>query len=218
MKSERNFKDSDSFMTKEDGRIAFCTARKTWADIAKHGLPLDDYFFFQTHSPTISFDFKPTFHRCKKEKEGLNDEDRCESCKKPFDTITFQRKNKDCKEAVCSSCIYPSKIQISEMSKNLNNHLEEINALLYMLDYAPSDYEVSVSWIFPSLRFVMNNWKIDIGVYEMYKLRKISNAWPLDDLNLINVLEVVTILRKLQHELKLTIRDIFVKSMFPIFA
>jgi hypothetical protein len=190
MKSERNFKDSDSFMTKEDGRIAFCTARKTWADIAKHGLPLDDYFFFQTHSPTISFDFKPTFHRCKKEKEGLNDEDRCESCKKPFDTITFQRKNKDCKEAVCSSCIYPSKIQISEMSKNLNNHLEEINALLYMLDYAPSDYEVSVSWIFPSL----------------------------SDLNLINVLEVVTILRKLQHELKLTIRDIFVKSMFPIFA
>jgi hypothetical protein len=97
----------------------------------------------------------------------------------------------------------------------LNNHLEEVNALLYMLDYVPSDYEVSVTWIFPSLRFVMNNWKIDTGVYEMYKLRKISNAWPLDDRNLINVLDVVTILRKLQDELKLTIR---VKSMFPIFA
>jgi hypothetical protein len=213
MKSERNFKDSESFMTTEDGRIAFCTPRKTWADIAKHGLPLDDYFFFQTHSPTISFDFKPTFHRCKKEKEGLNDENRCESCKKPFDTITFQRKNKDCKEAVCSSCVYPSKIHLFEMSKNLKsliNHLEEVNALLYRLDY---DYEVSVTWILPYLRLVMNSWKIDTGVYEMYKLRKISNSWPLDDLHLINVLDVVTILRKLQHELKLIIR---VKSRFPI--
>ena len=126
--------------------------------------------------------------------------------------------NKDCKEAVCSSCIYPSKIQISEMSKNLkslNNHLEEVNALLYMLDYAPNDYQVSVTWIFPSLRFVMNSWKIDTGVCEMYKLRKISNAWPLDDLNLINVLDVVTILRKLQDELKLTI---CLKNRSPIFA
>jgi len=215
MKSERNFKDSESFMTTEDGRIAFCTPRKTWADITKHGLSLDDYFFFQTHSPTISFDFKPTFHRCKKEKEGLNDEDRCESCKKPFDTITFQRKNKDCKEAVCSSCVYPSKIHLFEMSKILINHLEEVNALLYRLDY---DYEVSVTWILPYLGLVMNSWKIDTGVYEMYQLRKISNLWPLDDLNLINVLDVVIILRKLQDKLKLTIRDIRVKSRFPIFA
>ena len=221
MKSERNFKDSDLFMTKEDGRIAFCTARKTWLDIAKHGLPLDDYFFFQTHSPTISFDFKPTFHRCKKEKEGLNDEDICESCKKPFDTITFQRKNKDCKEAVCSSCVYPSKIQLFEMSKilkSLINHFEEVNALLYRLDYVPNDYEVSVTWILPYLGLVMNSWKIDTGVYEMYQLRKISNDWPLDDLNLINVLDVVIILRKLQDKLKIIIRDIRVKSRSPIFA
>ena len=214
---ERNFKDSKSFMIIND-RFAFCTQKKTWVDVFKHGLFLDDYFFFQTHRPTISFDFKTTSYRCKKEKEGLNDEDRCESCKQPFDTITFQRKNKDCKEAVCSTCVYPSKIQIFEMSKNLKsliNHLEEVNALLYRLDY---DYEVSVTWILPYLRLVMNSWKIDTGVYEIYKLRKISNSWPIDDLHLINVLDVVTILRKLQDELKLTIRDIRVKSRFPIFA
>ncbi len=52
----------------------------------------------------------------------------------------------------------------------------------------------------------------------MYKLRKISNVWPVDDLNLINVLDVVIILRKLQDKLKLTIRDIRVKSRPRIFA
>jgi len=107
------------------------------------------------------------------------------------------------------------------MSKILNsliNHLEEVNALLYRLDYVPNDYEVSVTWILPYLRLVMNSWKIDTGVYEMYKLRKISNVWPVDDLNLINVLDVVIILRKLQDKLKLTIRDIRVKSRPRIFA
>jgi hypothetical protein len=64
----------------------------------------------------------------------------------------------------------------------------------------------------------MNSWKIDTGVYEMYQLRKISNDWPLDDLNLINVLDVVIILRKLQDKLKIIIRDIRVKSRSPIFA
>jgi len=215
---ERNFKDSESFMVNEDGNIAFCTPRSTWLEVTKHGLDLDKYFYFQTHSPTISFDFKPSFRRCKKEKEGLNDDDRCESCKQPFDTITFQRKNEYTKEAVCSSCAIQSRINFFEMLKtvrSLENHLLEVNALLYRLDYNVSDYEVSVSYILPYLRLVMNNWEIGNCRSRIFKLRKISNSWPLTDINLINVLDVVIILRKMQDELKLNIKNICANRRSP---
>lgn len=217
---ERNFKDSISFMIKEDGRVAYCTPRSTWLDVFKHGLYLDDCLFFQTHSPTISFDFKPPLHRCKKEKEGLNDEDRCESCKEPFDTITFQRKNEYCKEAVCSSCAYYSRIKLFETSKilkSLKNHLSEVNALLYRLDYT-SDYEMSVSYILLHLTFVMNNWEIDTCRSQVYKLRKISNSWPLTDINLINALDVVIILRKMKAKLDINIKNLCVNRRLPIFV
>ena len=206
--NERNFKDTKSFMIK-NGRVAYSTPRRTWLEVFKHGLYLDDCLFFETHSPMISFDFKPPLRRCKKEKEGLNDEDRCESCKQPFDTITFQRKNEYCKEAVCSSCAVQSRVKFFEMLKTvrgLEKHLLEVNALLYLLDYNVRDYEVSVSYILQPLRFVMNNWEIGTCRSRIFKLRKISNSWPLTDINLINVLDVVIILRKMQDELKLNIQ------------
>jgi hypothetical protein len=210
--SERNFKDSKSFMIKEDGRIAFCTQRETWLDIVKHGLPLDDYFFFQTHSPTISFDFKPRFFRYKKEKEGLNDEDRCESCNQPFDTITFQRKNKDCKEAVCSSCAYSSRLDCLERSfnlKDLNNHLVKVETLLYHLSYSPSDYRVSAKWILPLLIVVIYNWTTGTGMYKINTLRNISSSWwHIDDFDLINVTDVVTILREIRDEIKVNMNSL----------
>ena len=223
---QRTFKDSESFMIKEDGRVAYCTPRSTWLDVFKHGLYLDDCLFFQTHSPTISFDFKPPLRRCKKEKEGLNDEDRCESCKEPFDTITFQRKNEYSKEAVCSSCAYYSQIKLFETSKilkSLKNHLSEVKALLYLLDYNTSgydmsDYDMSVSYILPHLRFVMNNWKIDTCRSQVYKLRKISNSWPLSDLNLINALDVVIILRKMKVKLDLNIKNLCTNRRLHIFV
>ena len=219
--NERNFKDSESFMIKEDGRVAYCTPKNTWLEVFKHGLYLDDCLFFQTHSPTISFDFKPPLHRCKKEKEGLNDEDRCESCKEPFDTITFQRKNEYCKEAVCSSCAYYSGIKLFETSKilkSLKNHLLEVKALLYLLDHNASDYEMSICYILPHLRFVMNNWEIDTCRSQIYKLRKISNSWPLTDINLINVLDVVIILRKMKVKLDLNIKNLCANRRLHMFV
>ena len=203
MKSEQNFKDSESFMTKEDGSIAFCTPRKTWADIAKHGLLLDDYFFFQTHRPTILFDFKPPSYRFKKAKEGLNDEDRCESCKQPLDTITFQRKNEYGNEAVCSSCAYIGRINRLERAFNwtdINNHLLKVENLLYHLS---NNNRVLPKWILPRFTVVVYNWKIGIGMYHINTLRKISSDWwHLDDIDVINV---VTILRMIRDELKLSI-------------
>jgi hypothetical protein len=206
---ERNFKDSKSFMTTEDGRIAFCTPRKTWADIAKHGLPLDDYFFFQTHSPSILFDFKPTFHRCKKEKEGLNDEDRCESCKRPLDTITFQRKTKDCKEAVCSSCAYYGRFNRLERLSNLtdfNNHLVKVETLLYHLY---SDNRLSLKWILPRISAVIYSWKIGIGSYKINTLRNITiDWWHLNDIDDVILTDVIIILREIRDELKLEIHNL----------
>jgi hypothetical protein len=206
---ERNFKDSKSFMTTEDGRIAFCTPRKTWADIAKHGLLLDDYFFFQTHRPTILFDFKPPSYRFKKEKEGLNDEDRCESCKQPLDTITFQRKNEYGNEAVCSSCAYIGRINRLERIFNLtdlNNHLVKVENLLYQLS---NNNRVSPKWILPRFAEVLYNWKIGTGRYHINTLRNISLNWyHLYDTDVIDVTNVVTILLMIRDELKLNIKSL----------
>ena len=78
-----------------------------------------------------------------RKKEGLNDEDRCDQCKEPFDTITFQTNNTS-KEAVCSSCAYPSRMDRLDRSAhlmNMNNHLEKVETLLYRLSYIPGDYK-----------------------------------------------------------------------------
>lgn len=207
---ERTFKDSSSFMIKEDGRVAYCTPRSTWLDVFKHGLYLDDCLFFQTHSPTISFDFKPSLRRCKKEKEGLNDEDRCESCKEPFDTITFQRKNEYCKEAVCSSCAYYSRVDRLERTSNLrdlNNHLVKVETLLYQLSYGP--HIADTRWILPRLSAVIYSWTIGTGMYRINTLRNISIPWwHFDDFELINITDVVTILREIRDELKLNIKNL----------
>lgn len=210
---ERNFKDSKSFMIKEDGRLAYCTPRSTWLEVFKHGLYLDDCLFFETHSPTISFDFKPPFHRCKKEKEGLNDEDRCDSCKEPFDTITFQRKNEHSKEALCSSCAYYSRISRLERTSNvrvINNHLVKVETLLYHLSYMPGDCKVSAKWILPRLTVVIYNWSIGTGMYQINTLRNISSFWwHVDDFDLVNVTSVVTLLREIRDDLKLATKNCF---------
>jgi hypothetical protein len=203
---ERNFKDSESFMVNEDGNIVFCTPRSTWLEVAKHGLDLDTYFYFQTHSPTIPFDFKPSLRRYKKEKERLNDDDRCESCKHPFDTITFQRKNEYGNEAVCSSCAYIGRINRLERALNLediNNHLVKVEILLYHLT---SNHIVSPKWILPRFTVIVYNWKIDIGMYQINTLRNISiDWWYLDDIDVTNV---VSILRMIRDELKLNIKSL----------
>jgi len=206
---ERNFKDSESFMVNEDGNIAFCTPRSTWLEVAKHGLDIDTYFYFQTHSPTIPFDFKPSLRRCKKEKEGLNDDDRCESCKQLFDTITFQRKNEYVNEAVCSSCAYIGRINRLERAFNLtdiNNHLVKVENLLYHLS---NNNRVLPKWILPRFTVFVYNWKIGVGMHHINTLRNISSDWwHLHDIDVIDVTNVITILRMIRDELKLTINSL----------
>ena len=197
-----HFGDGSSFMIK-NGRVAYQTKKSTWLEVFMNGLFLDDFLFYQTNLPSIRFDFKPTSYRCKKEKEGLNDEDRCDQCKQPFDTITFQTKN-NTKEAVCSSCAYPSRMDRLDRSAhlmNMNNHLEKVDTLLYRLYYIPGDYRVSVRWILPLLRDVMYKWTIGIGLYEINTLRMLSRSWSLDDVNLVNIVEVVKILQEIRDKL-----------------
>ena len=133
--------------------------------------------------------------------EGLNDEYRCDECNKTFDTITFIRKN-----ALCSTCAYPVLMNRSELTMNLtyfNNHLEKVETLLYKLT---SDNRVSVKWFLPLLSVFIKNWKIGIGLYEIDTLKMIS--WRLDDIDLIKVVTVVTILRKMRDELKLNMKKL----------
>jgi len=131
----------------------------------------------------------------------LNDEHRCDECKEPFDTITIIRKN-----ALCSTCAYPVLMYRSELTMNLtyfNNHLEKVETLLYKLT---SDNRVSVKWFLPLLSVFIKNWKIGIGLYEIDTLKMIS--WRLDDIDLIKVVTVVTILRKMRDELKLNMKKL----------
>jgi len=161
---------------------------RTWLEVANNG--------YQTHSPKISY-------RYKKEKEVLNDdEDRCDECKVPVDTITLIHNN-----ALCSNCAYPFLIYQSEVSMNLtdyNNHLEKVETLLYKLS---RNDRVSVKWFLPLLIVVTNNWKIYTGLYEIGTLRMISSTWRLDD-DYIDVREVVTILRKMRDDLKLNMKTL----------
>jgi hypothetical protein len=58
MYGDRNFLEENKFMRLPDGRIAFFTEKKTWRDVLKNGLPLDEYLDRQTFTPKISFEFK----------------------------------------------------------------------------------------------------------------------------------------------------------------
>uniref|UniRef100_A0A6C0H2X5 Uncharacterized protein n=1 Tax=viral metagenome TaxID=1070528 RepID=A0A6C0H2X5_9ZZZZ len=104
------FADTKSFMELPDGRIAYCTQKRTWSEVLLHGLALDDYFYHQTHKPNICCDFKYIPSRQRRERESLNDEDRCDCCNDPFDSISFFSISffpyRDCKKlALCSSCM-----------------------------------------------------------------------------------------------------------------
>jgi hypothetical protein len=99
------FADTKSFMELPDGRIAYCTQKRTWCEVFLHGLALDDYFHSQTHKPNICCDFKYIPSRPRRERECLNDEDRCDLCKDPFDSIGFFSYSDGKKDALCSVCM-----------------------------------------------------------------------------------------------------------------
>lgn len=172
---------------------------RTWLEVSKNGL--NDSLYYQTHS---SFNFKTPSCKSKKEKEVLNDEDRCDQCKEPFDTITLVQNN-----ALCSSCSYPFIIDQSQVSMNLadfNNHLVKVENLLFHLS---SYYRAYAKLILPRLWSVIYNWKIGIGMYKINSLRNISaNWWHVYDFDVINVTDVIMILREIRDELKLNIENL----------
>lgn len=135
--------------------------------------------------------------------EDLNDEHRCDECNELCDTITFIRKN-----VLCYSCAFPYLMDKSEISMNLtdfNNHLEKVETLLYKLS---SENRVSVKRFLPLLLVFMQNWKSGVGLYEIGTLRILSYDWRIDNIDLIKVQKVVTILRKMRDELKLNMKKL----------
>ena len=96
------------------------------------------------------------------------------------------------------SYVFNKYIRQQTLSSDFNNHLVKVETLLYKLS---GKQRVSVKWILPLLTVVMNNWKIYTGLYEIGSLLMISHSWRLVDL--VNVQEVVTILRKMRDDLKL---------------
>ena len=151
------FSDGSSFMELADGRVAYCTEQKTWKQVFLHGLPLNDCLYYQSHRPNISFYFKHVPSRPKREKEGLNDEDRCEYCNLPFDSITFRSKKDGSKYALCSECVRTIYKMRDSDPKVYKQHLGDIDALLYRLSGVGPI--VSISWIYPYLINFINHWE-----------------------------------------------------------
>jgi hypothetical protein len=90
---------------------------------------------------------------------------------------------------------------MEQLDRSLTANLEKVEILLYRLSYIPGDYRVSVEWILPLLTSVIYNWTIYTGLYEINTIRMISRSWQLDDVNLINIVEVVKILREIRDKL-----------------
>lgn len=202
------FSDGNSFMELPDGRVAYCTKKRTWCEVLLHGLPLDDYFYYQTHRPNISFDFKYIPSRPRREREELNDEDRCDSCKNPFDSITFKSKKDGSKDALCSECMYwIRRASISRSEKMLcNKFASEVETLLYRVQLSDSTTTCmkSVSCIFPYLSMFIKWWDrselCNLKLGEIFRLKLILDSWS-NEFGYVNVLGVVNELQSLIYSL-----------------
>jgi hypothetical protein len=207
------FSDGDSFMELRDGRIAYCTQKRTWCEVLRHGLALDDCFYYQTHRPNISFDFKYIPSRPRREREELNDEDRCDSCKNPFDSIGFKSKKDGSKDALCSECMYwIRRSHISRSEKMLcNKFASDVETLLYRVQVSDSTLNnnsytcmKSVSCIFPYLNMFINQWDkselCNLKLGEIFRLKCILDSWR-DEFGYVNVLGVVNELQSLSYSL-----------------
>jgi len=190
------FSDGNSFMELPDGRVAYCTERKTWLDVFLYGLPLDDCLYYQSHRPNISFDFKHVRSRPKREKEGLNEEDRCDYCNKPFDSITFRSKKDGSKHALCSDCVRTIYKMKDSENKVYKNHLDYVETLLYRLSHT---HIVSISSIYPYLSHFINNWERSkmTNLNEIIRIKSALDNW-YHDYGYVNVSYVINELQNLQ--------------------
>lgn len=124
--------------------------------------------------------FKNIASRPIKKKEGLNDEDRCDYCKEPFDSITFRTKKDGSKYALCSVCdkmIDRMRDSSSEL-RVCYDHWSNVAALLYRTSQKPC--VVSVSWIFPYLSNFIDRWKrskVSIANLSTDRLQWVLDSW-----------------------------------------
>jgi hypothetical protein len=89
---------------------------------------------------------------------------------------------------------------------DINNHLVKVENLLYHLS---NNNRVLPKWILPRFTVFVYNWKIGVGMYHINTLRNISSDWwHLDDIDDIDVTNVVTILRMIRDELKLSLNSL----------
>jgi ribosomal protein L34E len=199
MYGDRSF--SDKFMRLPDGRIAFFTEKKTWSEVLMNGLPLDEYLQRQTYIPKISFEFKTPTRRQRKHKESLNDEERCDRCNEPLDTMTFVTRQGR-KKVFCTECF------IHEYDYNniedeiliMQNHIEDINAILHLLD---GEDVVSIAYFYIHIKYLVDTWKSYIGNEVIERIFDMMNSWSAQydgDVNILKLVENLRILKKLLND------------------
>jgi hypothetical protein len=199
MYGDRSF--SDKFMRLPDGRIAFFTEKKTWSEVLMNGLPLDEYLQRQTYIPKISFEFKTPTRRQRKHKEGLNDEERCDRCNEPLDTMTFVTRQGR-KKVFCTEC-FVHEYDYNNIEDDIlimQNHIEDINAILHLLD---GEVVVSIAYFYTHINFLVNTWKSYIGNEVIERIFNMMKAWSAQYgaqdgvVNILKLVEELGILKNL---------------------
>jgi len=199
MYGDRSF--SDKFMRLPDGRIAFFTEKKTWSEVLMNGLPLDEYLQRQTYIPKISFEFKTPTRRQRKHKEGLNDEERCDRCNEPLDTMTFVTRQGR-KKVFCTEC-FVHEYDYNNIEDDIlimQNHIEDINAILHLLD---GEDVVSIAYFYIHIKYLVDTWKSYIGNEVIERIFDMMNSWSAQydgDVNILKLVENLRILKKLLND------------------
>lgn len=195
MYGDRNFL-GNKFMRLPDGRIGFCTEKKTWCDVLMYGLSLDDYLYCQTYTPKISVKSKTFTKRQRNHKEGLNDEVRCDYCRDPLDTMTFVTR-RGRKQVFCSKCaVIEGEGDIQDEFIIIQNHLKDVDAILYLLD---DKSVVSISYFYIHIKFLVDTWKSYIGNEVLKRIFDMMKVWSTEygDVNVLKLLEELRRLKSL---------------------
>ena len=196
MYGDRNFLEENKFMRLPDGRIAFFTEKKTWRDVLKNELPLDEYLDRQTFTPKISFEFKTPKRRQRKNKEDLNDEDKCDMCCNPLDTMTFVTR-RGRKQVFCSICTQNNhEGNIIDKFKVIQNHILDVNAILYLLneDVLPIEY------FGIHIKYMTDTWKSYIGNEVIKQIFDMMKKWRTiysGDINVLKLVKKLLLLKRL---------------------
>jgi hypothetical protein len=206
MYGDRNFLEENKFMRLPDGRIAFFTEKKTWRDVLKNELPLDEYLDRQTFTPKISFEFKTPKRRQRKNKEDLNDEDKCDMCCNPLDTMTFVTR-RGRKQVFCSICTQNNhEGNIIYQFKVIKNHILDVNAILYLLneDFLP------IECFGIHIKYLIDTWKSYIGNEVIKQIFDMTKKWTVcsGDINVLKLVKKLLMLKRLLMDKMIFLKNI----------